>query len=140
MKLIIAGANGFIGSFLYNNLKNNYPITSLGYNQESFKDDYIALDLTDRDKVTTFVDKLPTFDVLIFLVGLAHKKGKGKELDDFSRINKQTLTNLISSLDRRNKLPSKIIFASTISVPLYQIYPVPSLTVQVMSVDISFSH
>jgi len=56
------------------------------------------------------------FDALIFLVGLAHKKGKGKELDEFRRVNKQTLENLLFALESKGKLPSKIIFASTISI------------------------
>jgi nucleoside-diphosphate-sugar epimerase len=47
---------------------------------------------------------------------LAHKKGKGKEYDEFRLINKQTLINLLSKLDKNNQLPEKIIFASTISV------------------------
>jgi len=55
-------------------------------------------------------------NALIFLVGLAHKKGKGQEFDEFRRINKQTLVNLLSALEVQGKLPNKIIFASTISV------------------------
>ena len=59
---------------------------------------------------------MPKHYALIFLVGLAHKKGKNQELDEFRRVNKQTLVNLLSSLEEQGKLPDKIIFSSTISV------------------------
>ena len=58
---------------------------------------------------------LPNCDVLIFLVGLAHKKGNGKDINEFKKINKNTLVNLISEL-KENKLPLKIIYGSTVSV------------------------
>jgi len=115
-KVLIAGANGFIGTFLYNKLKTNYSLTGLDYSEESKFEDYYSADLTDISKVQAFVENSQNFDALIFLVGLAHKKGKGKEIDEFRSINKQTLVNLLTSLIEKNKFPPKIIFASTISV------------------------
>jgi nucleoside-diphosphate-sugar epimerase len=114
--ILLAGANGFIGTFLYNKLNSSYSTTSLDYGQESSVKDYYSVDLSDHAEVRNFVDNSQKCAVLIFLVGLAHKKGKGQEIDEFRRINKQTLINLLSSLDKNNKLPNKIIFASTISV------------------------
>lgn len=115
-KVLLAGANGFIGSFLYNRFKKDYSITALDYSKGLIEDNFFPLDLTQEADVENFTEKSPKFDALIFLVGLAHKKGKGKELDEFRRINKQTLINLLSKLDEKNKLPDKILFASTISV------------------------
>ena len=105
-----------IGSFLYIRFNKNYSITALDYSKASIEENFSPLDLTQGADVETFAEKSPKFGALIFLVGLAHKKGKGKELDEFRRINKQTLVNLLSKLDEKNKLPEKIIFASTISV------------------------
>jgi nucleoside-diphosphate-sugar epimerase len=105
-----------IGSFLYNSFNKDYSITALDYSNGPIEENFFSLDLTQEADVKTFAEKSPTCDALIFLVGLAHKKGKGKELDEFRRINKQTLVNLLSKLDEKNKLPEKIIFASTISV------------------------
>ena len=113
---LLAGANGMIGSFLYNRFNKNYSITALDYSKASIEENFFPLDLTQEEDVETFAEKFLKFDALIFLVGLAHKKGKGQELDEFRRINKQTLVNLLSKLDEKNKLPEKIIFASTISV------------------------
>ena len=114
--ILLAGTNGFIGAFLYGKLNSIYLTTGLDYGQESIAEEYYSVDLSDLAAVRDFVDNSPRFDALIFLVGLAHKKGKGQEIDEFRRINKQTLVNLLSSLGEKNKLPKKIIFASTISV------------------------
>ncbi len=105
-----------IGSFLYNRFNKNYSITALDYSKASIEENFFSLDLTQEADVKTFAEKSPTCDALIFLVGLAHKKGKGQEFDEFRRINKQTLVNLLSALEVQGKLPNKIIFASTISV------------------------
>ena len=114
--ILLAGANGFIGTFLYNNLKKDYFIHALGSSKGLIKENFSQLDLTKNEEVENFVKGAPKFDVLIFLVGLAHKKGKNKDLEQFRLLNKQTLVNLLTNLDKRNKLPGKIIFSSTISV------------------------
>ena len=49
-------------------------------------------------------------------MGLAHAKGMAKDLPEFKKINYQTLVNLLVALNNNNKVPEKIIFASTISV------------------------
>ena len=115
-KILIAGRSGIIGSDLFNILRDSYKIISLDYNSNILEDDFFHLDLSNRADVIKFSEKSPKCDALIFLVGLAHKKGKGKEYDEFNLINKQTLINLLSSLDEKNKLPDKIIFTSTISI------------------------
>ena len=115
-EVLIVGSNGFIGSYLYKKLNSFCSCKGLDHNKKSIFSNYYSVDLTKNSEVKNFVDNIPKCDVLIFLVGLAHKKGKGKELDEFRRINKQTLVNLISAIDKANKLPGKIIFASTISV------------------------
>ncbi len=115
-KLFLVGANGFIGAFLYNSFNKDYSITALDYSKGLIEDNFYPLDLTQEADVETFAEKSPKCDTFIFLVGLAHKKGQGQELDEFRLINKQTLSNLLSALEKTNKLPNKIIFASTISV------------------------
>ena len=114
--ILLAGANGFIGTFLYNSFNKDYSITALDYSKGLIEDNFFSIDLIQEADVENFADKLPKCDALIFLVGLAHKKGKGQEFDEFRRINKQTLVNLLSALEVQGKLPNKIIFASTISV------------------------
>ena len=115
-KILIAGVSGYVGSFLFEKLHNQYDITGLKNSRDSTHTDFFSLDLTVEAEVKSFSQNAPKCDVLIFLVGLAHKRGKGKELDEFRRINKQTLVNLLSVLEKKGKRPGKIIFASTVSV------------------------
>ena len=112
----MTASNGIIGSYLGAHLKNKFTVTSISKSEQIDKGDCISVDLSDLAGVRNFVDNSQKFDTLIFLVGLAHKKGKGQEIDEFRRINKQTLVNLLSALEEQKKLPNKIIFASTISV------------------------
>lgn len=115
-KLLLCGSNGFIGTFLFDELIDEYSIYGLDYGPPRNGDKNYSIDLTNEENVNTIASKLPQCDSIIFLVGLAHKKGKGEEIDEFRRINKQTLVNLLIALDKENKVPNKIIFASTISV------------------------
>jgi nucleoside-diphosphate-sugar epimerase len=114
--ILLAGANGNIGSFIFEKLNKEYAITRVDYTQGILGDNYFSLDLTNELEVSTFSKTSPKHNALIFLVGLAHKKGKGQEFEEFRRINKQTLVNLLSALEVQGKLPNKIIFSSTISV------------------------
>ena len=114
--VLLTGANGNIGSFLYSKLKDGVDLQSISISKRINKEYVTQVNLADINEVIALVEAAPHFDSLIFLVGLAHKKGKGQELDEFRRINKQTLVNLLSILEDKNKLPDKLIFASTISV------------------------
>ncbi|SVB14581.1 uncharacterized protein METZ01_LOCUS167435 [marine metagenome] len=115
-KILLAGGNGIIGSYLCFQLKEQASVTSIGYSNYPNKKDFINIDFTKMSQVTEFAEICDHFDVLIFLVGLVHSKGKGKNLPDFNKVNYQTLLNLLSALKNNNKIPEKIIFASTISV------------------------
>ena len=116
MDILLAGVNGHIGSLLHSKLKQKYSITSVDSSNGKIKEHFTKIDLSDMDHVQQYARDCIQFDVLIFLVGLAHAKGKGKDLYEFARINCQTLVNLLSALEDNNKIPHKIIFASTISV------------------------
>ena len=101
---------------MFEKLNKKYSITGLGYSHKSFHENYFSLDLSNKAEVINFALNEPKCDVLIFLVGLAHEKGKGQEYKKFQRVNKKTLVTLLSVLGEQNKRPDKIIFASTISV------------------------
>ena len=115
-QILLVGRSGFIGSYLHDKFKDDYRITSVGYSSGLIEDDFHQLDLTKEKDVEIFSKQLPSCDILIFLVGLAHKKGNGKDFNKFQLVNKQTLINIVSMLQNINKLPRKLIFASTISI------------------------
>ena len=114
-RLIIAGSNGHIGSFLYKRLKEEFDILSTSLSKSKFNKNFYRLDLTNVVDVERFAKDCKKSDILIFLVGLAHEKGE-KDYDRFLKVNKSTLVNLLNGLDKEDRIPNKIIFASSISV------------------------
>ena len=116
LKILIAGSNGIIGSFLNKQLSKENTLISLSKSGAHNEKTLFVVDLLKVNEVQDFVKNSPKFDVLIFLVGLAHKKGKKEELNSFRKVNKQTLINIMTEFEICRKIPSKIIFASTISI------------------------
>tara|TARA_Y100000591_G_C21818579_1_gene692212 strand:+ start:296 stop:1186 length:891 start_codon:yes stop_codon:yes gene_type:complete len=113
--ILIAGATGHLGSYLLGELKDYHNTLGLSKSGNT-KDGALKIDLTNEYKTKSFAKSCQNFDVLIFLVGLAHSKGEFKQYPFFRKINVTTLKNLLSSLERQKKLPSIIIYTSTISV------------------------
>jgi len=116
IRILIAGGNGYIGSHLYSQLEEHASVTSIDYGSDQTKKDFINIDLTVTKHANNFAENCDHFDVLIFLVGLAHAKGRGKDFPEFKKVNYQALVNLLSALADNNKVPDKIILSSTISV------------------------
>ena len=105
-EIFIFGGSGIVGDYLCKNLnlKNVFPLNSS------------HCDLTSIEEINTFFSNYKKPSIIIFLVGLAHKKGKKRDYDEFDRINYVALKNIISFYHENNIMPDKIIFSSTISV------------------------
>jgi len=114
--ILIVGGNGLIGTYLLKKLQNDYNTYAISHTKNLKIRYFFQLDLTDYNKVREFAKNSKFYDVIIFLTGLAHSKGKGKDFTEFKKINYQTLVNLLSALEDNNKIPDKIIFSSSISV------------------------
>ena len=61
----------------------------------------LRLDLTNKSEVDLFIKDNNYFDVLIFLVGLAHTKGSHGTQKEHKKINYQTLFNLLEIVSAR---------------------------------------
>ena len=115
LQILIAGADGMIGSQLCHHYNGLARLATIGFYDKGGEYTF-SCDLTDRDAAASIAIACNKPDILIFLIGLAHAKGKGKDLPEFEKVNYQTLVNLLTALKTVNKTPRKIIFASTISV------------------------
>jgi len=116
MRILVAGSLGNIGSQVRPALDSSHHVDALDYNSSSSESNIINIDLTDDDQINVFAQSCIKYDLLLFFVGLAHKKGKGKDLSAFKIINYLTLKHLLEAFDKQNKLPSKIVFTSTVSI------------------------
>lgn len=105
-QILVAGGSGIIGSFL----KQTFGTENFTFFNSQ------DCNLISNDSIKFFFTHSVQFDILIYLVGLAHRKGKNSDLKEFNNINYHTLVKLLSYLSKNNKVPDKIIFASTISV------------------------
>ena len=103
MKILIAGSNGQIGSFISNKLKHLFDLTHISFSDNFKKENFHVLDLTSINSVKNFSKSSKKFEVLIFLVGLAHSKGKRKNRELFEKINYTTLVNLLNTFESENK-------------------------------------
>ena len=113
--ILIAGINGIIGRHLNRSL-DKYPIYGLSKGKQGHKKNFSKVDLESKNEVDNFIKDSVYFDTIIFLVALAHDKGKKSQLKKFKDVNIITLKNLMSSFRKYSKMPRKIIYSSTISV------------------------
>ena len=114
-KVLLFGSGGIIGRYLAEKLSTDFLVTKISRKYRRNKVDY-SIDLLNIDQINKFVKQCGEFDCIIYLVGLAHKSERKNTFSDYNKINFLTLKNLLSSLERYNKVPPQIIFASTISV------------------------
>ncbi len=106
--VIIAGSTGVVGKEIVRSLahQDNNIIEISSKN----------LNLLNESKIELFLSKFIKIDFLVFLVGLAHKKGSKKDFTEFQEVNFLTLKNFLNICSKKDCIPKKIIFASTISV------------------------
>ena len=74
------------------------------------------LNLLDVENIEKFFLKNGKFNCVIFLIGLAHFKGKKGDYDNFNNVNYMTLVNLLNCMENKGLLPDKFIFSSSISI------------------------
>lgn len=107
MKILLTGANGFLGSIIKKNLQNLYSLITLGR-----KDCDLNCDLTSVESIQT----IEYFDLIIHCAGLAHRSGKNS-LNEllFFHVNVNGTLNLLNSISKYN-LPKYFVYISSVSV------------------------
>lgn len=107
MNILLAGSRGTIGRNIATTL-GAHKVTAFSTTE---------LDLVDPQAVDHFAKHdAVSYDVVIFLVGLAHKHHEKNTYKQYQALNFLSLKNLLNALDRHNKQPKKIVFASSIAV------------------------
>jgi len=105
-KILLTGASGFLGSYIYNYLNSEYKVITLGRNKSSSVPCNISIDsvvLNDN------------YEIVVHVAGKAHSIPKSEqEKKEFYDVNYTGTLNLCKSLE--NKPPYTFVFISTIAV------------------------
>lgn len=106
MKVLLTGANGFLGFYIKKAFANE-SVTTLG--------------LTDCDINTNMAAGISqlnqSFDLVVHAAGKAHVIPRApEETEDFFKVNVQGTQNLLTSLEHSGKLPGTLVFISTVAV------------------------
>jgi nucleoside-diphosphate-sugar epimerase len=108
MKILLTGANGFLGKYISIVIKEYQP-TFLSRNEEKG----ISCDLSVSKP--DFNNK--EFELVIHNAGKAHSNPKtSAEIDSFYKVNLEGTKNLCMSLEKINKLPTRFVFISSVAV------------------------
>jgi len=117
-KILITGANGFIGSFLVEEaLKKGYNVYAgvrKTSNLKFLKDDRInifEIDLSNTDELKTKIKAIGGFDYVIHLAGLT----KTCDVKEFNYVNFELSKNLIDTLILSKMTPLKYIQISSLA-------------------------
>lgn len=106
MKILLTGANGFLGKCLYSELEQQFEIISL-----SRRNSDITCDLSQD------IPSLPLVDLVIHASGKAHEVPKTiNEVNNFFNTNVTGTKNLLKGLEKLNTFPKYLVFISSVSV------------------------
>lgn len=107
MKILLTGANGFLGKFIKEHIQQNHILESLG---RSIGGEYTC------DLAREVPELRNDIDVLIHAAGKAHQTPKTEEQSrEFYKVNVQGTANLLKALESSCP-PKSLIFISTVAV------------------------
>lgn len=114
-KVLITGAEGFVGSYLYEVLKDKYIVEGTYFADRSLEYTSYKLDFTDKKKVFEFFEN-KDYDYIFHLAGQSSTKVALKDpyLTFFVNIN--STLNIIESLRLNQRKKTKFLFISTSDV------------------------
>lgn len=116
-RILITGANGFIGSVLCGRLARGNKVIGVditGPADGAFNIAWEQADLTDQDSVSVICEKYSP-DVVIHCAGIAHQKIGMVDSATYMRVNSEATENLAKAAAKCNS-DLRFIFLSSVSV------------------------
>lgn len=106
MKILITGANGFLGKMMVQELKHKNQLSGLSRESDDYK-------VTLQKQIPNFTD---SFDLVIHAAGKAHSIPKtAEEKEEFYQVNVGGTENLLRGLEKSG-FPKQFVFISSVSV------------------------
>jgi nucleoside-diphosphate-sugar epimerase len=111
MNFLLTGSSGFLGKTVYDRLKLNNKVLSLGRGKSH---DFSVNDLIDTSNLAGLKEDI---NVVVHIAGLAHKNPQ-KESDKqaFDKVNYEGTRSLCEWIEKWLKKPESFIFISSVSV------------------------
>lgn len=109
MKILLVGANSYVGARLYFDLKSTFIVIGT-YATHQLSKDFLQLDITDKDAVGTII-KEQNPDIILHAANNASSKWCEANPEKAVELN-QTATQYI--MDTANKNNIKVIYISTV--------------------------
>ncbi|NOT77555.1 MAG: sugar nucleotide-binding protein [Bacteriovoracaceae bacterium] len=110
MKVLVLGASGFIGNYLYDSFLQDGVVVDGTYFTRKIKPEYIQLDLTNMTEVSSFF-KERTYDFIILAAANKNVKQCEDSYDIAYKLNVLPVEHLLNSLGPSSS--STIIFMSS---------------------------
>lgn len=114
-KVLITGAEGFVASYLFRELRNFYQVEGTLFLDKKLEYPSYKLDLTEREKVFSFF-KEKSYDYIFHLAGQSSTKVSLIDPYLTYKVNIISTLNILESLRILNKTNTKFIFISTSDV------------------------
>ncbi len=108
MKILIIGANGYLGSRLYFDLKNDFEIVGT-YHKNKFHKDFIQLDVTSESQVKEVFNQVKP-DVIIQTANYPSPRFAKDNEESYKKLNLNS-TEIIKN--EANNIDAKVIFISS---------------------------
>lgn len=106
--ILLTGANGFLGRVFLHELRPGFQVITLGRS----KSNAITVDLAKE-----IPNLNESFDCVIHAAGKAHSIPKSEaDVAEFFQVNLRGTINLVTGLERLQKLPASLVFISTVAV------------------------
>lgn len=108
MKLLITGANSYVGARLYFDLRNGYEAIGT-YHTKPLSDSYLHLDMTQKDEVKTMVEKVKP-NVIIHVAACASSRTVNSDPDNAKSVNILGTKDLVEAA---NTFGAQVYFMSS---------------------------
>lgn len=111
MNILLTGASGFLGGYLYRQISRQHRVTTLGRTSASSRHS-----ICDLARETPVLPNEP-FDLIIHAGGKAHSVPRtASERTDYEAVNVQGTRRLLDALHQQPMLPSAIVYISSVLV------------------------